>query len=130
MTTFDPVVAPYVSLETYRKTGVGVRTPVWVAAEEGRHYVFAEMAAGKVKRLRNNPQVKIAACNFRGDVSSQWLAGEAVIVTDPALIRRVYARFTSKYGWQFRVTNLLSRLSGRYHKRAILELTLDSAGPN
>jgi PPOX class probable F420-dependent enzyme len=126
MPSFDPATTPYVSLETYRKTGVGVATPVWVATLDGRHYVFSESRAGKVKRLRNNPRVKIAACNFSGTVSSEWLAGQVRIVTEPTLIRRVYAAFTEKYGWQIRLTNVLSRLSGRYHQRAMLEISLDA----
>jgi PPOX class probable F420-dependent enzyme len=126
MPSFDPATTSYVSLETYRKTGVGVATPVWVATLDTRHYVFSESRAGKVKRLRNNPRVKIAACNFSGNVSSEWLAGQVRIVTEPALVRRVYAEFIKKYGWQIRLTNVLSRLSGRYHQRAMLEISLDA----
>jgi PPOX class probable F420-dependent enzyme len=125
MASFDPATTPYISLETYRKTGAGVSTPVWVATFEDRHYVFSESRAGKVKRIRNDPQIKIAACNYSGTVSSEWLSGQVCIVTEPALIRRVYAEFTTKYGWQFRLTNVLSRLSGRYHQRAMLEISLD-----
>ncbi|MFT4719320.1 MAG: PPOX class probable F420-dependent enzyme [Candidatus Azotimanducaceae bacterium] len=126
MPSFDPATTSYVCLETYRKTGVGVATPVWVATLDTRHYVFSESRAGKVKRLRNNPRVKIAACNFSGNVSSEWLAGQVRIVTEPALVRRVYAEFIKKYGWQIRLTNVLSRLSGRYHQRAMLEISLDA----
>jgi hypothetical protein len=127
MPSFDPAAVPYVSLETYRKTGVGVCTPVWVAMLNERYYVFSETRAGKVKRIRNKPRMKIAACSYSGTVSSEWLSGEVCIVNEPALIRRVYVEFTKKYGWQFRLTNILSRLSGRYHQRAMLEITLDAA---
>jgi len=125
MPSFDPATTPYVSLETYRKTGVGVSTPVWVATLQDCHYVFSEARAGKVKRIRNNRRIKIAACSYSGTVSGEWLSGQVCIVTEPALIRRVYAAFTAKYGWQFRLTNVLSRLSGRYHQRAMLEISLD-----
>ena len=30
--------AKYLSLETFRKTGVGVRTPVWFAADPAQHH--------------------------------------------------------------------------------------------
>jgi len=69
--------------------------------------------------------VRIAACNYSGKVRhSGWLAGEASIVTDSALMGRVYEEFTAKYGWQIRLTNLLSKIAGRYDQRAMLEITL------
>ena len=122
---FDPALSPYVSLATYRKSGVEVLTPVWVAELDGRYYVFSEAGAGKVKRIRNHPRVRIAACNYSGNVrQGDWLAGEASIVTDSVLIGRVYKQFTNKYGWQMRLTNLLSKIAGRYDQRAMLEITL------
>jgi PPOX class probable F420-dependent enzyme len=78
-----------------------------------------------VKRLRNNGRVSLAVCNYSGKlVAGEILQGHASIVTDPDLIRRVYARFTHKYGWQFRLTNLLSRLAGRINQRAMIEITV------
>jgi hypothetical protein len=123
---FDPASATYVSLVTFRKTGVEVATPVWIAPLNGKHYVFSEANAGKMKRLRNNPAVKLTRCDIRGKLlSDQWQSGTAQIVQDPKLLEQVYASFTKKYGWQMRLTNFLSRLSGRYNKRAMIEITLD-----
>ena len=56
----------YLSMETYRKTGKPVATPVWFAEENGRLYIYSRANAGKVKRLRNNPNVKIVPCDLRG----------------------------------------------------------------
>ena len=123
MNAFNPSTERYVSLATYRKNGAEVRTPVWIAELEGRYYVFSAANAGKVKRLRNNHQVRIAACNYSGKLlHSDWLAGNAKLVTDAVLIERVYKAFTNKYGWQMRLTNLLSKLSGRYHQRSMIEI--------
>lgn len=71
--------AKYLSLETFRKTAVGVRTPVWFAQESGKplFYVYSEADAGKVKRIRNNPHVRVAPCNFRGVVRGAWVEGRA-----------------------------------------------------
>ena len=77
MSSFDPATAKYVSLVTFRKTGVEVRTPVWIAPLNGKHYVFSEANAGKVKRLRNNPAIKMALCNVRGKILlDEWLDGK------------------------------------------------------
>ena len=47
----------YISLTTFRKTGVGVATPVWFGEEDGKLYVMTRSDMGKTKRIRNNPQV-------------------------------------------------------------------------
>ena len=49
--------AKYLNLETFRKTGIGVRTPVWFAqdilhsASATVFYIYSEAGAGKVKRI-------------------------------------------------------------------------------
>ena len=75
----------YLSLETFRKTGVGVRTPVWFAAAPGEAlvYVFAAANSGKAKRLRRNDRVRIAPCDARGRVTGGWIDGQATIVGEP-----------------------------------------------
>ena len=70
----------YLSLETYRKTGAAVATPVWFAQEGDRLYIYSLANAGKVKRIRNNPRVRIAPCSARGVVKGPWVEGEARIV--------------------------------------------------
>lgn len=58
----------YISLETYRRSGEGVRTPVWFVESGNRLYVSTPASTGKIKRLRNNPKVKVAICDIRGNV--------------------------------------------------------------
>jgi PPOX class probable F420-dependent enzyme len=126
-TSFDPAKATYVSLITYRKTGAEVKTPVWVAPLRGKHYVFSEAKAGKVKRLRNNSAIKIALCDARGKLlGNEWLEGNAKITDDPKLLMDVYKSFSKKYGWIMRITNVLAKLAGRYDKRAMIEIVLSN----
>ncbi len=61
--------AKYLNLETFRKTGLGVRTPVWFAQDVLHSartitvfYIYSEADAGKVKRIRNDPNVRVAPC--------------------------------------------------------------------
>jgi uncharacterized protein len=75
----------YLNLETYRKTGQGVRTPVWFAAvpnEAGspKLYVYSTADSGKAKRIRRTGVVKIAPCDARGRVTGSWIAAHATIV--------------------------------------------------
>ena len=79
----------YISLETFKKSGEGVKTPVWFAAdpasdlsgEGARLYMYTIGNTGKVKRIRNNPHVKIAPCTLKGEVLGDWTDANAEIVT-------------------------------------------------
>ncbi len=112
----------YLSLATFRRNGRAVETPVWFAAHAGRLYLFTEGTSGKVKRLRANPRVRIAACNVRGKLQGEWLEGTGRRVDDPGTVQAAYEALLRKYPVQMRITNFLSRLSGRIGRRAILEL--------
>ena len=70
----------YLSLETFRKTGQGVRTPVWFAAGQDALYVYTTAASGKAKRIRRDGHVRIAPCDARGKVTGGWLDAQARIV--------------------------------------------------
>ncbi len=82
----------YLSLETFRKSGEGVRTPVWFAAEASSGvdggaaalYIYTIGNTGKVKRIRNNPRVRIAPCDMRGNVSGEWMEARAEILQGDA----------------------------------------------
>jgi hypothetical protein len=121
----DPTLEPYVSLVTYRRDGREVATPVWIADAGDRAYVFSAADAGKVKRLRRDARVKLAACSARGAVRGSWRAGRGRIVDDAATLARAYAALHAKYGWQMRLGDFFSKLTGRYHRRAMIEITLD-----
>jgi hypothetical protein len=45
----------YISLATFRKTGVPICTPIWFAEEDDKIYFMTNSKLGKVKRIRNNP---------------------------------------------------------------------------
>jgi uncharacterized protein len=75
----------YINLESFRKNGQGVRTPVWFAGDpqEGapeKLYVYSTANAGKTKRIRNNGRVCVAACDMRGKLLGEWMEGRAGIV--------------------------------------------------
>ena len=79
----------YLNLKTFKKNGTGVKTPVWFAAEpaanldssEAKLYVYTIGASGKVKRVRNNPRVKVAPCDMRGNLRGGWVDARAEIVS-------------------------------------------------
>jgi len=121
---FDIERTRYVSLATFRRSGVEVRTPVWIAGRGSRFFVFSEGTAGKVKRVRANGKARIARCDVRGRVSSEWVSARAEIVRDPGAIAEAYELFRAKYGLAIRFADLFSKLTGRYGRRAMLGLEL------
>ena len=58
----------YICLTTFRKNGAGVSTPVWFGEDASKLYVMTRSDSGKYKRIRNNPQVRIAPCSMRGKI--------------------------------------------------------------
>jgi uncharacterized protein len=73
----------YISLQTFRKNGVGVATPVWFGEDDGKLYVMTRGSMGKSKRIRNNPQVRVAPCTIRGTVTGPDFAATARILPPP-----------------------------------------------
>ena len=111
----------YLNLETFRKTGVGVRTPVWFAQgrERPSFYIYSEADAGKVKRIRNNPKVRVAPCNFRGDLQGAWVDARARICADDESVQGQQL-LRRKYGWMKIGGDFFSRLLG--HKQVVLAI--------
>jgi PPOX class probable F420-dependent enzyme len=112
----------YLSLATFRGNGSEVATPVWFATADGTLYVFTAGDSGKVKRLRHSSRARIAPSDARGRVRGEWREASARIVTEPRTIERAHAALLSKYGWQMRLADLLSRLTGRINRRAWIEI--------
>jgi len=113
----------HLSLVTFRRDGREVATPIWFAEDGGVLVAFTAGDAGKVKRLRNSPRARFAACNARGRVHGPWREATAEVLTDPADVARALASMHAKYGWLMAMADFFSRLSGRYARRAYLRVT-------
>lgn len=100
----------YINLETYRKNGRGVRTPVWFVESGGGDgsilYVRTSDDTGKYKRIRNNPSVQIASCDMRGSVKGSWVKGEARIANEEEKLK-AFKMLEKKYGMIYKMTRML-----------------------
>jgi uncharacterized protein len=107
----------YISLTTFRKTGVGVPTPVWFGEEDGKLYVMTRSDMGKTKRIANNSKVSVAPCTIRGKVTGPEFAATARLLPkeDHARARKTINR---KY-WMAWITSPFSRAD------AFIEITFD-----
>jgi uncharacterized protein len=115
------------SLETFRKNGAGVRTPVWFAADPAtdlrssgaKLYIYTIENTGKVKRARNNPRARIAPCNRTGGLKGDWIDANARVV-EGAEADRGSKLLTQKYFLK-RIFDLFAMF--RVAKREVLVIT-------
>jgi PPOX class probable F420-dependent enzyme len=108
----------YLSLETFKKDGRGVQTPVWFVLHDGALYVYTEADSWKVKRIRNNPRVRVALCTMRGRVTGPWTEGTASIVQDAE--RDLADRLLDRKYFLKRLANWFRRVSPR--ERAMIRI--------
>lgn len=112
----------YLSFESYRKNGAAIRTPMWFAEGDGVLYVYSLADAVKVKRVRNNPCVRIAPCDVRGKIKGDWVEATATIL-DEAGAARGHEYLNAKYGWMKRLGDFFS-VRVRQRKRAVMAIEL------
>lgn len=110
----------FISLTTFRKSGVAVSTPVWFTVIGEKFYVFTDPTSGKVKRIRNNNQVKVAPSDAKGKVLGESFDAQARLLT-PEEFGAPETAFRKKYGFQWKIFGLMAR-SGQV-KPVFLELT-------
>ncbi len=103
----------YISLETYRKNNTPVKTPVWFVVKNNLIYVVTRSQTGKVKRLKNNKQVKIAPCTIKGKITGKVIDGTAKILTEEETIEAVKWR-DKKYGFMAKIAKFLSKSKGEF----------------
>jgi len=106
----------YISLATFRKNGVAVYTPIWFAEDDGKLFFMTRSDSGKYKRIRNNPQVKVAPCTIRGKITGPEFPARARILPPEAWERARHA-IRAKY-WLARIPFLWSK------KNVFVEITL------
>lgn len=114
--------AKYIALETFRKNGEGVNTPVWVTTEDGKLYVWTIDDSWKVKRIRNNSHVRIAVSDQRGNPKSDWVDGVATVLDAPEAEARQRQRLASKYGIMYRIFGLVGKIRGGNQARVAIEI--------
>src|SRR5712691_6264028 len=99
----------YLNVESYRKNGTAVATPVWFAEDAGLLYIYSLADAGKVKRIRNNPRVRVAPCDLRGRPKGEWVEARARIA-GAAEAEKGHRLLDRKYGLLKKVGNVFSKL--------------------
>ena len=109
----------FLNIETFRKSGVGVKTPVWFAQDSDTLYLWTGGGSGKVKRIRNSARVNIVPCKGNGAVIGEWTAAHASVDDSDAAARHTRTLLRRKYGVAFilftTIQGIISRLKGQHH---------------
>jgi len=102
----------YLNLETYKKDGTTVKTTVWFVIDDGVLYVVTRESTGKVKRLKNNQNVRIVPCGFKGEEKGEWITGKATLVGGEESEKVIKIR-RKKYGFSARLIGLFTSQKGQ-----------------
>jgi len=97
----------YCVLVSYRKNGQAMPSPLWFGTADGKLYFQTSPDGFKVKRIRNNPEVRVAPCTSRGKPVGPPFIGKARVVpdTDASVAERAVQ---SNYGIGRKIYTLFS----------------------
>jgi PPOX class probable F420-dependent enzyme len=68
----------YIRLETFKKNGQAVPTPVWFVVEDDMLFVRSYANSGKVKRMRNDSHVRVTPSDALGRPHGVTIEGSAL----------------------------------------------------
>ena len=113
----------YISVETFKRSGDSVKTPVWTVAQEGKLRVWTQGDSWKVKRARNNPRVRVAACDMRGNVEGPWVEGVVTSISDSPEVKKAMRRqLRRKYLFMYAFVTLVATLRGENKGQVVMEI--------
>lgn len=100
----------YLNLETFRKNGQSVKTPVWFAQDGETLRIWTQADSGKAKRIRRDGNVRIAASTASGEPVSEWVKATATVIDETEEIKRTVHLLRKKYGLMFNLFGTLGKL--------------------
>ncbi len=112
----------YLNLETFRRNGVSMKTPVWFVQDDETLYVQTVANSGKVKRIHKNSSVNITPCKMDGTPTGAWVPANAREVTGLEIAKKVNLLLEKKYGLIKKLLALQASRQGR--KDTVLEISL------
>ena len=83
MNALDPFVRQWAALlTTFRRDGTPVGTPVSLVVEDDHAYFRTWSTSGKMKRIRNNPEVEVAPSTALGRATGPAIRGRVRVLKD------------------------------------------------
>ena len=102
----------YLNIETFRKNGQGVKTPVWFARDGETLRIWTQADAGKAKRIRQDGKVRIVPSTASGEPVGEWIESKAAVLVSSEEVQHTAALFKQKYGLMFNVFGVMGKLRG------------------
>ncbi len=102
----------FLNLETFKRSGQGVKTPVWFAQEGPTLYIRTGAESGKVKRVRNNGRARVVPSDAQGHPLGEWVDA-AALMADADEAERANRMVSRKYVAMKSGFDMLNRLQGR-----------------
>ena len=103
----------YLSLETYKRDSTPIQTPVWFVTENDQLYITTKETTGKVKRLRNNQNARIAVCSMKGDIKSDWVDVGLEKIHEESDVEKIVKLRKKKYGFSARLISMFTSQKGK-----------------
>ena len=103
----------YLSLETYKRDSTPIQTPVWFVTENDQLYITTKETTGKVKRLRNNQNARIAVCSMKGDIKSDWVDVGLEKISEESDVEKIIKLRKKKYGFSARLISMFTSQKGK-----------------
>ena len=103
----------YLSLETYKRDNTPIQTPVWFVTENDQLYITTKETTGKVKRLRNNQNARIAVCSMKGDIKSDWVDVGLEKIPEESDVEKIVKLRKKKYGFSARLISMFTSQKGK-----------------
>ncbi len=121
----------YLSVTSFRRDGSGVATPVWFVSDGRRLFALTDLHSAKIKRIRRNPRVLVAACRVDGKLRREPVPARVEVLTATTELERVQKLLLERYRISYRLVMLIYRLGRRLRGRpsvadgAALAITVD-----
>ena len=103
----------YLSLETYKRDNTPIQTPVWFVIDNDQLYITTKETTGKVKRLRNNQNARIAVCSMKGDIKSNWVDVGLEKISEESNVEKIVKLRKKKYGFSARLVSMFTSQKGK-----------------
>ena len=113
----------YINLQTFKKNGEIVSTPVWFVLKNNEIFFRSDGNSGKVKRIRNNNNIKASICDIRGNIKGQTYTGIANF-QDKSRFNEINSLFDKKYSLLSPILKIVYKL--RKINLVILSITFNT----
>ncbi len=111
----------YLNLQTFRKNGQAMSTPVWFIQDDNTFYIRTYAESGKVKRVRNNPEVRIMPCGQVGEPLGKWVGAKAHETQNEDIFAKVKSLMIAKYGNAYKKVDAQAQEVGQKYTILVVE---------